>query len=357
MLEYFSLFVVLIFGLLTSAEDIKYGKIRNKYILLAIIYAFAMNIIYLFTASDYFFSFLTNSFFALVAGFCLWSFNILTAGDAKLFFAYSLLLPLSVYNIGYINFFPSFTILINTFVPVFMFLFLKLMLITDFKEKIQILKRSFTVKAIVEMSVFLFGFTWIIQALLAFLQIQVNFVFQLALIFSILLIARKYLGKGFLKISITVGILRVIFDINTVTQLSFLIGFFPMVLLFLFLMGFVVNLGEFMFNQEVKVQNLKKGMTPTQGIIEKDKKYMKVSLSRTMFSKNENYIIDYSPSGLKEEDIKRLQELCKERKIEFDSITIQQTMPFALLLFIGVLITIFAQGNIIDYIKLLYFSI
>ena len=69
--------------------------------------------------TGYFNELILSVFFALFAGFIMWYVGLWTAGDAKLFVAYTAIVPLSVYNYGYIKYFPSMTILINTFVHVF----------------------------------------------------------------------------------------------------------------------------------------------------------------------------------------------------------------------------------------------
>jgi hypothetical protein len=155
-----------------------------------------------------------------------------------------------------------------------------------------------------------------------------------------------------MKVVLFLAALRLIFDLNTIIQLEFWLRFIPMLFLFLFLMSFVVNLGTFMFDHEVKIPDLKRGMMPVQGVMKKGKKYMKVPFSGTVFSKKEDYLIDYSPVGLTSEQIKKLNELYKNGRLGFDSLTVQETMPFAALLFIGVLITILCQGNLVDWFKI-----
>jgi len=82
---------ILFLGIITSYEDIKSGKIRNKWIMSALIYAVLVNVVLvLFYPSKngihlpYLIELTTNSLFSVVLGFGLWYLGIWTAGDGKL---------------------------------------------------------------------------------------------------------------------------------------------------------------------------------------------------------------------------------------------------------------------------------
>lgn len=131
-------------GLVTSYEDIRQGRIRNKWILLGLGWGlgiFSLLIIWYFIAAPvsefYYFKILArpldspapvytfnlaflqasllNFFSALIVGFLLWRFNSWAAGDAKLFLVYSLLIPIFHYQPVAWPIFPSFALLINIF--------------------------------------------------------------------------------------------------------------------------------------------------------------------------------------------------------------------------------------------------
>ena len=158
MLYYFLAAIILI-GLFTSYEDIKEGKIRNKYIILALIYTLLAYVfiitIYYFGGvpirAEYFIEFIINGVIALLVGFLLWYSRVWTAGDGKLFFAYSLLVPLSAYSFGYIKYFPSLVILINTFLPIFIFLFVGLLLKTTRQQKVDSAKKILSLNNIISL--------------------------------------------------------------------------------------------------------------------------------------------------------------------------------------------------------------
>jgi len=147
------LFLPLLFfiGIITSYEDIKCGKVRNKWILLGLIWGLIIIIfffVWYFVASPitryyyfeiqnlpdnspapvftvslvYLWRVILNVVIALLIAFLMWRFNAWAAGDAKLFVVYALLLPLTYYWKSYLPYFPSFVLLINIFIPIFLYL-------------------------------------------------------------------------------------------------------------------------------------------------------------------------------------------------------------------------------------------
>jgi hypothetical protein len=145
-INYLFLPVFFLIGLIASYEDFRYGKIKNKWILVGVIwflviYLFLItwNFVGPFLTNQYYthikhlaldaprpvfsvnFSFLfktlINSLCAFLAAFLMWRAGAWSAGDAKLFFVFSLLIPISFYWKSFLPIFPSFALLINTFIP------------------------------------------------------------------------------------------------------------------------------------------------------------------------------------------------------------------------------------------------
>lgn len=146
--------VLFFIGLITSYEDIKYGKIRNKWIRFGLFWGlfviaffflwyliaapvtrfFFFNVLGrpegspapVFTVyPSYLLNVLLNSALSLFITFLMWRQRAWAAGDAKLFFIYSLLLPLGYYQKAYLPLFPSFALMINIFIPAILFLFFR----------------------------------------------------------------------------------------------------------------------------------------------------------------------------------------------------------------------------------------
>ncbi|HAJ56657.1 MAG TPA: hypothetical protein DCL35_02680 [Candidatus Omnitrophica bacterium] len=106
-----------VIGLITSVEDVRTGKIRNFWIAIGFIYGCI-----LYLASDpgerapHLFV-VSNMALSLLTAYWLWKSKLWFAGDAKLFFLYSILLPAGIYKIAFFPFFPSFQVLFLTFIP------------------------------------------------------------------------------------------------------------------------------------------------------------------------------------------------------------------------------------------------
>jgi len=124
---------LLVIGGITSYSDIKYGKIKNIHLFWGFLYTlflyfflilYSYFVIHQFGNLKYLAELLLNGLIAFIFGYLLWRFNLWAAGDAKLFVIYSLLVPLEFYSKNYISYFPSATLLMDTFIFIcFFFLF------------------------------------------------------------------------------------------------------------------------------------------------------------------------------------------------------------------------------------------
>jgi len=144
---------LLVIGGITSYSDIKYGKIKNIHLFcgfLYILFLYSFLAVYSYFVLNqidnlkYLVELLLNSSIALLVGYLLWRFNLWAAGDAKLFLVYSLLIPLEFYSKNYIPYFPSATLLMDTFLFIcFFFLFKMLWKIAKLCSKRNITSFSF----------------------------------------------------------------------------------------------------------------------------------------------------------------------------------------------------------------------
>lgn len=362
MILYWFLPAIILLGIITTYTDFKEGKIKNKHIVMALAYSFIVYIILIFLNIStirigYFIELLIMWALTLVTGFIIWHVGLWTAGDAKLFFAFTTLIPLSVFKHGHIPYFDSTNILVNTFVPAFFFLFFLLMFKTNLKQKIFFLKKSLQPKEIFGLTIFLFAFTWIIKIMFKTANLPMNYFITIFLLFLIMVLLEKVIFISLFKIVIVISIFRMIFDYS-IYSLDFIKGFVLILALFIFLRFFIIRMSFYSLTKEIDIGLLKKGMVPAESVYIEKGKYKKQDLM--FFSlctflqekvKKKNYL--FSPTDpLSEKNVKKLKKL--EKKLGFEHLRIQQTVPFAPFLFFGVLLTLLAQGNIFTVIGMLF---
>ena len=335
---------ILLFGTITSYEDIRWGKIRNRYILSALLFTALINsLMFLGVIEDhnldegYYLALLINVIIAFLVGFALWTLNLWTPGDAKLFSAYAALVPLTTYRQGYIQYFPSFTLLSNTFVPLF-FLILLTIPFSMSKNKDGKIKNLFDPRRLIERIIFLFGFLWFFNAIFSFLGMQLTFLMYLLLFITIPYIFRRIKFISLTHASIILSILRLIFDFDTVFTVEFLKFFIFLVFIFIIVM-FLIGLSNFLpTTTAINIEDLKPGMILAEKIKLDDK------------------IISSTAGGITADEIGLINKLYAENKLKSNLIRIQQTLPFAPFLFLGVLLTYLCQGDLVVFLESLFKS-
>ena len=350
--------MILFIGGITSYQDRMSGKIRNKWILLGLSYAFVMNILiilyYIFFNDvsllrlTYFIELIINVIFALILGFILWDVGIWTAGDAKLFMVFSALIPLSVFHYGHVPYFDASNVLINTFIPFFIIYALILLFKTTIKQKIFYLKKSLEFKQLIFL--FLFGFIWPLNIFFKLIHLPSNYFFSIFILFIILTIIEKMFKNSMVYILVCLSVLRIIFDktIFTLQPWFILIIIF---ISFILLRYFILYMGYDYMTKYVDIKLLKKGMVPAENVYVDNGKYKKspllhFSLLSYMQEKlnEKTTVFNVTAEGLTKKDVNKLKKL--EKKLGFEHLRIYKTLNFAPYMFLGVLLTIIFKGNL-----------
>lgn len=355
---------IIFLGIVTTYTDLKESKIKNKHIIIALAYSLIAYVLLIILnwgsiRIGYFVELFVMCGFSLITGFIIWYVGLWTAGDAKLFFAYSVLVPLSVYKYGHIPYFDSTNILLNTILPVSFCLVLNLMLKTNIKQKLLFLKQALQPQKIFSLAVSLFAFLWVITLLFKSINFPMNYFIVIFLLFIIITLLEKIFHTRIFKIIVIVSILRLILDAS-IYSYSFVKEFLLVLMVFILLRFFIIRMGFHFLTKEIDIGLLKEGMIPAEAIYIKNSKYKKQSL--ILFSifdyfqevaSEKNYLFDPS-QPLTEQDINKILGLRK--KLGFEHLKIQQTLPFAPFLFLGVLLTLLAQGNLISVLVNLIYS-
>ncbi|MEA3430458.1 MAG: A24 family peptidase C-terminal domain-containing protein [Nanoarchaeota archaeon] len=371
--------MILFLGIITSYQDIKIGKIKNKWVLLGLVYALVVNLILIFYLNytsgiriHYVYELFTNFIFSVVVGFGLWYFGVWSAADGKLFIAFSALVPLSVYALGYHEWIPCFTLLLNIFLLSLLFLVLLMFRKTqlhNLKRVVRYFKTEFFNFYNLFVSILsIFTISWFVQILFRFADID-DYLLNFFLVIVLMSVLNKK-GRKFLYVSIPVLIIRLFVD-RSVFSYEFLLQFIIIIFLWRilqsFLSGSISRLGKEIFSNEIKLKELKPGMVLSDSIIKTRKltrverslieKQMLVTVKKNDYhyilggkgSDNASKFIDPEAEGLSEKEVEEINGL------EFDKIRVSQTIPFAPLIFLGVLLTILLNGNVLISVILAFF--
>lgn len=118
--------IVLVLGIVTSYQDIRWGIVRNRSLLIALAAGIALytglSVLYFDRLGDvipaYVGKVLLNTAIAFFTAYFLWTFDFWSAGDGKLFVAIAFLMPIEAYSHWYVSPFPSLLVLINAYILV-----------------------------------------------------------------------------------------------------------------------------------------------------------------------------------------------------------------------------------------------
>jgi len=407
------LFLPLLFfiGIITSYEDFKYGKVRNKWILLGLFWGLGVIfffVIWYFIASpvthfyyfdilqlpddsqvsvftvniDYLGRVILNTVIALVTAFLMWRFNAWAAGDAKLFIVYSMLIPLVYYWKSYLSYFPSFVLLINIFIPIFVYLLIVSFLyylkfiyfriakrqIMDMPKKNNNLKKKFynkknkkidkkkkLLETIKNTAGILFCFIGVLLILRLFKDPIEEYTFinvgsLQVFVFAFLIIFSRSLVKVFSKplifkiiIIILVVILAYGFIVSPQNTWQILCQIVKIMIIFMIVFTLFIKLIDFHILKtdvrEIKIENLEPRMNLVEDIIErlkKDKKFYNKHIGR------------FYPGGLIPGQVEAVKKWAKKnKKDEMKTVKIYRPFPFVVWMFVGVIITLLLKSSLL----------
>jgi Flp pilus assembly protein protease CpaA len=358
-----TLIAIIVFGIITSYTDIKKAKIKNIHIILLLLAGLLVNSFYthlflkisLDVKSDFIQS-IANVLIAFAFGFSLFSAGLWSSGDAKLFLGYALLLPVFTYKYGYIQYFPSLVILINTFIPLAFFYIIISFFNINLKSLKKEAKETLSPSSFLNIILFIFAFQFLLSYGLKSLKISLDMFTQTFLLFILMEITNKF-KKNYVKyFLVLISLLRILFFFSQLITLSFLQNFLISIFMFQILRFVISYLVDFSLTETVKIDDLKPGMLLGESLIKTKKGYEKkqktlVTIFDIFRSVKEGIMYDVS-SHLTENDVQTLKALQKEKKLDFDTVKISKTVPFAPFMFFGVLTTYLLKGSIFYYLLL-----
>lgn len=385
MIDYLFIFLITILGTAIVWEDVREGKIRNAVIsagmligfllytvvcmwLLAVHFGLASGQGLSFTPFYFFYVFI-NFLLAVLCGYLLWRYKVWSAGDAKFFIMLAFLLPLRFYENGYLSYFPSSALLINVFIPIFLFFLLRVIVEmaahfrkfaadeTHFVQAyIERMKKEVTSmtrhkrRSLIVCGTFLLTFLFIPllkyqtililppDPILVFSVFAVFYVLQsYAYRFIEMFMKKKWFVVG-LSLFIA-GYLAIGMAYFRETMFSALSMVVIMGMAFFIVLSIFERVSNFYIKQnEVEVvqrKDLKPKMVIAEELVENIK-------SDTIFSQA---LGELYPEGISKEQVVLLQEWLKERGKEH--IPVYKTFSFAPYIFAGAIITIVLKQSVV----------
>jgi len=210
MMIYFYI-LILITGVLSIRTDLTQKKIKNKDLSIVIAIALGLYCVLFYTGQLTFTPILIlNPLVGLILGFVLYSSKLWKAGDAKLFFTYSLILPVNKYS----SILPlsCLALFMNTFLIALIFV-LPMFFKNIIRNKKEIIKEVISKKTLVYLGkIFLvtLAISWIIRPILNLLPLKNNIFLSFTLLYigylSIYRSLNKIKSKSLLILIFAIGL-------------------------------------------------------------------------------------------------------------------------------------------------------
>jgi hypothetical protein len=304
---------------------------------------------------------------AAILGYVILDLGVWTAADGKLMIAFAALIPLTAYQYDYVKWMPFASFLINTFLLTLIYSFATLL---KGSRPVDILgtTKDFIIEAFHPAALWrslisLLTVIWAIELFLSIIGVDAHYIMRLIIMLPLLYLFEKHIARNYPYLVYSVIILRILLDRGLFTMQSLY-----QILLLLFIwrltMGFIrrtsISLVQRSYARQVPISELKPGDVIRESVcvtekLTKDEQAMVNASSemRAIKKGRRTYIVGpremllhkeycYSlPEGITEEDIRKLEH------IGLDAVHVSKTMPFAPILFLGVLLTLIFKGNIL----------
>jgi hypothetical protein len=280
------------------------------------------------------------AFIALLIGTFLWLLGLWSAGDAKLYVIYLLLIPLTTYKYVELNF-PILPLLVNTVLPASIYLLAKLILKTNAKQKWTALKKTLNWKNLLIMLLSIFSMSWVTTWLFTYLGIQRNYLYNIIAITILSVLMQKTFQEQTLPLMALISLMRIFVDQHQVLSYSFITFFLITTLCYAITRMTIDRLSD-IYTEKVRISDLKAGMLPAEIITKQGFKIDIRSARKSFFNKTE---------ALTPGRISAIQNARREGRLHFNNLRIQQTIPLAPFLFLGTAITIICQGDAVLAIR------
>ncbi|MBT5273010.1 hypothetical protein HN695_07300 [Candidatus Woesearchaeota archaeon] len=346
--------IIIIFGVVVSYTDINVGKIRNKHL---IIFSLVGLVAYVFLlVTNYieikaFASIMVFTIIGFFLGFVLWFFGMWSAGDAKLYAAFIFLVPIVEYKHVSTVFSPL-SIIINTFLPLFVYYLLRILFFPPFKTKLLVLKKVIHPKNILTYLLVVFSLGWIVRWVLFYFLIEPNFFY---IIIGIVVLSRLFIylfKEHYIIVMVVIAIFRVLLDRDFIFTPEFVTSYLLVTIAYAIIIMFIYEMST-LFVKKVKIDDLEEGMVLAELITKEGKRIKPTTYSYSQIQKK-GLLVEYSVDGLNDKEVVKLHRAYDDGILKTNYLFVQQTIPFAPFMFLGVLLTIVFNGNVILFLKSLF---
>ena len=371
-------FAILSCGLYTGYTDFRYRKIANIYTLFLIGAGMSSQVLFISQGSITWIHSCINLFGGLGISFVMFYLGVWAAGDAKLFWGISLLMPPEVFSRAVETQFYPLILLINIFLVFLIYIALKCLFKMPLPEQRKLISVSFIAqlkgfpRRILQVlsHIGVGGLAFYIPAQLGVeLDLAVRVTCFVAIVFAFNKIVETYIPENYQVVFHIIFVLLAIFlVIPSLIDLGILILFVFLISLFLLIFSSFIHS---LFTKATQITDLKPNMIPAERIIEiKEEqgfdKYVKLPASFANPAQD-NIIVDVSSEGLTDEQIANLRRLARQGRLQGfeNSLLIQEKIPFAFMIVIGALVNFLAKGMVqnaelsqmVESIRLIFSSV
>ena len=346
-------------GLYTSYTDFRYGKIANAYTLILIGFGVISQIFFVSAGEIPWFHSCITIFGGLGLAFAMFYAGIWAAGDAKLFWGISLLMPPNAFSRTPETQFYPLILLVNIFILFLGYITLKSILKIKFRQQRTLISRSFRVqlkqfpRRVLRVLAYL-GVGGLAFYIPSHLEIEFDLAIRIMLFMAIAFAFNKwverYIPQKYETAFYIPFLLCALFlAMPSLIQLGTFILFIFFILWFFIMFDSFVHL---LFTKEVPIERLCPNMIPAERIVKIEQKGIvdKYVKSTVGFANpaQENLIVDVSSEGLTSDQIAQLQQLDTQGHLsEFkNGLRIQEKIPFAFMIVLGALGTLLTKGMI-----------
>ena len=354
-------------GLYTGYTDFRYGKIANIYTLILIVFGVISQALFVTAGEMTWVHSCTTLLGGLAISFALFYTGIWAAGDAKLFWGISLLIPPSAFSHTQETQFYPLILLVNIFLLFFVYITLKSIIKMPIRKQGTLISKSFIMQLKQFPKRILQAFSCVGVGGVAFyipsqlgvdLDLAVGIALFMAIAFAFNKVVEKYIaGKYKIAVHTCVGILAIFLAIRSLTNLGVFVAFIFFISFFILIFSSYVRS---LFTKETAIENLEPNMIPAERIvrvevqqrINKYVKYVKVPAGIANPAQD-NVIVDVSSEGLTDEQITHLHRLTANGCLQDSEsgLLIQEKIPFAFMIVIGALINFLAKGTAYSVIQ------